>query len=103
MTPMASTLSLVAHQDCTFALCALEMIETCKETLGNIHGNEGNFFISPMNSFSNRRRIASRTKNPSQNQDAVGLALQGNAHKNGIRKAITVCCFEGGRFLMRAR
>ncbi len=75
--PMASLAALAARQNHTLALCADEIIETNEDAPENIHGLQGDYF-SPINSFSNLRRIAPRTKNPSQNQDAVGLALQGN-------------------------
>jgi len=48
---MASTIALAAHQSCTFALCAHEIIETNTETLENVHGNQGCFFILAENYF----------------------------------------------------
>lgn len=54
VTPMASTLPLAARQTYTLALCPPEIIETCKETTGNIHGNERDYF-SPINKSSNHR------------------------------------------------
>ena len=56
VTSMASWAAQAAHQDHTLAPCALEIIENCVETPENIHGNQGDFFISPINNTSNLRR-----------------------------------------------
>ena len=42
---MASMAAQDARQSCTFALCALEIIETYNDASENIHANQGDYFI----------------------------------------------------------